>query len=304
MIQFHLMKNNSIHFSIIVPAYNRKSHLEMMIPKIEKINYDNWELIIVDDGSNDGTEQFFKNIDNDKVIYIKQINKERGGARNTGLQIAKGDYITFLDSDDYLLPNSLIVASDVIDKNPGIPLFHLGFEMRNREGDLLIAADVLPTLLNNTLIEKNAIACLGVFIKKDVAICHPFDESRELSGTEDYELWTRLAAIYPFLHFNKTIAVLVQHESRSMLDKDINKTIKRINKFIELVLADPVRVKYIGRNLNNFIAHRFSYISLHAAINNNNKIALNYLIKSLLKSPILLFRIRLYIILKKIIFNW
>lgn len=297
------MEYNSIQFSIVIPSYNRLEYLKVLIPKLEALNFTNWEAIIVDDGSFDGTYDFFLNWSNQNIVYLRQVNKERGAARNTGLQIAKGDYITFLDSDDYLLPNSLIVASDIIDKNPGIPLFHLGFEMRNREGDLLIAADVLPTLLNNTLIEKNAIACLGVFIKKDVAICHPFDESRELSGTEDYELWTRLAAIYPFLHFNKTIAVLVQHESRSMLDKDINKTIKRINKFIELVLADPVRVKYIGRNLNNFIAHRFSYISLHAAINNNNKIALNYLIKSLLKSPILLFRIRMYIILKKIIFN-
>jgi glycosyltransferase involved in cell wall biosynthesis len=297
------MESNSIQFSIVIPSYNRLEYLKLLIPKLEALNFTNWEAIIVDDGSFDGTYDFFLNWSNQNIVYLRQVNKERGAARNTGLQIAKGDYITFLDSDDYLLPNSLIVASDIIDKNPGIPLFHLGFEMRNREGDLLIAADVLPTLLNNTLIEKNAIACLGVFIKKDVAICHPFDESRELSGTEDYELWTRLAAIYPFLHFNKTIAVLVQHESRSMLDKDINKTIKRINKFIELVLADPVRVKYIGRNLNNFIAHRFSYISLHAAINNKNKIALNYLIKSLLKSPILLFRIRLYIILKKIIFN-
>jgi glycosyltransferase involved in cell wall biosynthesis len=297
------MESNSIQFSIVIPSYNRLEYLKVLIPKLEALNFTNWEAIIVDDGSFDGTYDFFLNWSNQNIVYLRQVNKERGAARNTGLQIAKGDYITFLDSDDYLLPNSLIVASDIIDKNPGIPLFHLGFEMRNREGDLLIAADVLPTLLNNTLIEKNAIACLGVFIKKDVAICHPFDESRELSGTEDYELWTRLAAIYPFLHFNKTIAVLVQHESRSMLDKDINKTIKRINKFIELVLADPVRVKYIGRNLNNFIAHRFSYISLHAAINNNNKIALNYLIKSLLKSPILLFRIRMYIILKKIIFN-
>ena len=303
MIQFHLMKNNSILFSIIVPAYNRKSHLEMMIPKIEKINYDNWELIIVDDGSNDGTEQLFKSIDDDKVIYIKQINKERGAARNAGFKIAKGDYVTFLDSDDYLLPNVFIEALDVIDRNPGIPLFHLGFEMRNLDEDLLQEAEILPAILNNMLIEKNAIACLGVFIKRDVAELNPFEERRDLSGTEDYELWLRLASRYPFLHFNKTIAVLVQHESRSMLDADIDKTIKRIITFIDLVLNNPVVLKFIDQDLNKFIAHRYSYISLHAAEANHKKIAISYLFKSITKSPILFFRIRLYIILKKIIFK-
>ena len=91
-------------FSIILPTYNRKYCIKRMIDSVLRQNFQNFELIIVDDGSTDGTFEMLEESYQDK--RIKLVRKENGGvssARNLGISLARGEYITFVDSDDYLL---------------------------------------------------------------------------------------------------------------------------------------------------------------------------------------------------------
>lgn len=91
-------------FSVIVPVYNAEKYLDRCIKSIQKQSYNNWELILVDDGSSDGSWGIIKNYSNiDKRIYgINQNNSGPGIARNIGIEHAKGDYVVFVDSDDYI----------------------------------------------------------------------------------------------------------------------------------------------------------------------------------------------------------
>ena len=98
---------NKILFSIIIPTYNRASLIKETINSVLLQDYPNFEIIIVDDGSTDDTENIVKSIEDSRINYHKKTNAERGAARNFGIKLAKGEYITFLDSDDILYVNHL-----------------------------------------------------------------------------------------------------------------------------------------------------------------------------------------------------
>ena len=108
--------------SIIVPLYNLKDYIERCILSIvsQSIDTSRYELIVVNDGSTDGSESVVKKL---QAVYpsITLINKENGGlssARNKGLDIASGDYIFFMDADDWVSPDTLSQLFDIIDSHP------------------------------------------------------------------------------------------------------------------------------------------------------------------------------------------
>lgn len=105
-------------FSIIIATYNREKYINIAIESVIKQTVTDWELIIVDDGSTDRTRQIISPYLQDKRIkYIYQENQERSVARNTGISSSSGEYICFLDSDDYYLPHHLQAFVDYLKNN-------------------------------------------------------------------------------------------------------------------------------------------------------------------------------------------
>lgn len=121
-VQFDIQGERLV--SIIVPVYNQEERLGKCLKSILESSYRNIELIVVNDGSTDGTHYVIENFHkNDKrLVFINQENKGVGNARNTALEIAKGEYIGFVDSDDYidknmitiLLKNALVTGADIV----------------------------------------------------------------------------------------------------------------------------------------------------------------------------------------------
>ncbi|MGD9213097.1 MAG: glycosyltransferase family 2 protein [Desulfobacteraceae bacterium] len=105
-------------FSIVLPTYNRRHQLERCLKSIKNQDFKDFEIIIIDDGSNDGTKDFI-NTDHPDVRYYYQINQGVSKARNTGIENAKGAYIAFLDSDDIWYPSRLKIMHAVIEALPG-----------------------------------------------------------------------------------------------------------------------------------------------------------------------------------------
>ena len=104
--------------SIILPTYNRASFLPEAFEAIKKQSFEDWELIVVDDGSTDNTRELVKNFAShvsQKVQYIYQENQGPAAARNKGLNYAKGKYIAFYDSDDIWLSNYLKVCVNALE---------------------------------------------------------------------------------------------------------------------------------------------------------------------------------------------
>ena len=122
--------------SIIIPVYNAEKYLNECIASACKQTFRNLEIILVDDGSKDNSLEICKSwAARDERILV--IHKENGGvssARNTGLEAATGDYIAFLDSDDYLDPDIFQKAAEIIEKQNGAPcLYKFGFSVLKDE---------------------------------------------------------------------------------------------------------------------------------------------------------------------------
>lgn len=99
-----------IDISVIVPVYNVKSYLSACLDSILNQNFDSYEIIVVDDGSTDGSGELAEQYAShhiDKIRVLHQENQGLGGARNTGIKAAKGEYVAFIDSDDWIQPNML-----------------------------------------------------------------------------------------------------------------------------------------------------------------------------------------------------
>lgn len=106
-------------FSVIIPVYNREDLVCNAVESVISQTYKNWELIIVNDGSTDGTGNILKQYeDNEKIKVIYQPNGGVSSARNKGLENSTGDYFAFLDSDDLWLPNHLSVLAEIAHNYP------------------------------------------------------------------------------------------------------------------------------------------------------------------------------------------
>ena len=97
-------------FTIVIPCYNRGHLIKQTLSAALNQEFLNFELILVDDGSTDNTEEIVSVIKDSRFRYFKKENAERGAARNFGIQKARGKYITFCDSDDLLYTNYLLNA--------------------------------------------------------------------------------------------------------------------------------------------------------------------------------------------------
>lgn len=131
-----------IKFSIIMPAYNAEKEIENAIRSVLEQTYKNYEFIIVDDLSPDNTFNIIKKYESDNFKVVRHTeNKKAGGARNTGIKMATGDYILFLDSDDMLADKDVLQKlSDVVGEDrPDV--VYLGF--RGVGG--VIQGDFIPT---------------------------------------------------------------------------------------------------------------------------------------------------------------
>ena len=180
-------------FSIIIPTYNRE---DLVIPAIKSVRnqvFEDWELLIIDDGSTDGTKDkvsSYTNIDK-RIKYHYQTNAGRSSARNKGITLSNGKFICFLDSDDYYLPNHLQVFYELLRNNEYQPHFYYGHTFEDNNGDLKEVGKVVFESQNVfKFLFENPIGTPRVCLAKSTLSSEQFDTS--LSFGEDNELWLRL----------------------------------------------------------------------------------------------------------------
>jgi glycosyltransferase involved in cell wall biosynthesis len=104
--------------SVITPTYNRAHTIQKAIDSVRNQTFENWEMIIVDDGSVDNTQQIVSENKDSRIKYYKKPNGGPARARNFGIEHARGKWIMYLDSDDELLPSCIETMMQWADKNP------------------------------------------------------------------------------------------------------------------------------------------------------------------------------------------
>lgn len=266
---------------MIIPTYNRLSHLQIALSSVFNQFDQDFEVIVVDDGSTDGTLEWLEKQKGSKLKVISQRNAERGAARNTGWAAARGKYVSFLDSDDQLLPAYFKKARIFSQENDFPDFFHLGYAISTPEGNFKVRVDQLPSGDGSFLLKGNPLSCIGVFVKRELYPEYSFNPDRGLSGSEDWELWMRLAARFGIKCLPGIYALLIDHESRSVMHYDEQALMRRKSLAISSAYTDDwVKQKYSDR-LSTVESHWYSYVALHLALSDSRSRALYYWFKSI-----------------------
>lgn len=223
---------NSPLFSIILPTYNRRLLLQRAIESVIAQEYTQWELIIIDDGSTDQTQEYIKTIEHDQITYIYQENKGRSTARNCGLLQCNGDYICFLDSDDQLLPNYLSIFNSIRHSNNHRLML---------AGINLIDVDSIKSVIPSPYISLCIIQCLeGCFnlmpfcFHNSIISSAKFDE--ELYYGEDYSFFIPLIVKNEIEIIETATSIVHQHSNRT-INKVFNNTEDGYNQLQKSVIS-------------------------------------------------------------------
>jgi glycosyltransferase involved in cell wall biosynthesis len=223
--------------SIIIPAFNSALTISDTLNSILAQSYINWEALVIDDGSTDDLENFIKRFTDPRIKYFYKENGGVASARNFGIKNAGGDYIAFLDSDDIWHSDKLresinvlideksdLVYTDILmfvnDFNKSFKYKYCEpFDISNDYYRLLVY-DYVPTL---TVVVKSSVL-------DDIG---KFDEN--LNGTEDWDLWIRIAKSYKFSYINRELSFYRSSSSglsKANRDRHLIEELKVIKKHV------------------------------------------------------------------------
>jgi len=222
-------------FSIISPTYNRASFISRAIQSVIDQEYANWELLIIDDGSTDDTEQVVATFSDDRIKYHWQENAERSVARNKGVELAQGTFICFLDSDDRYLPNHLAILDKFIKSTKQRKAAFITQVCRDTGGGLQeepAFCKVFSTDIDNVLVQP--VMTSRICLHREVARDFPFDPTIRIS--EDRELLVRVATKYPIYSLPEWTVVYEDHAERTVnlnTEKNHQANIELVNQLIK-----------------------------------------------------------------------
>ena len=186
--------------SIITPSYNSAKFIAETIQSVQNQTYQNWEMIIVDDGSSDETENVVLSIiQKDNRIQFHKLSQNSGPAvaRNTGIEKASGDYMTFIDADDIWFPTFIENNIKTIQET-GIPFVFSSYKRANEQLEFVYSDFIVPNKVSySDILKSNSISCLTAFvdIKKLGKKYMPLIRKRQ-----DMGLWLNYLKVIPFAH--------------------------------------------------------------------------------------------------------
>ena len=178
--------------SIIIPTYNAEKYIEETLNSIFEQTYKEWEIIVIDDVSTDDTRKIVEKFTYKKNIRLVQSIEKlfTPGARNKGIELAKGKYIAFLDADDFWHKNKLKKQIVFLERNDNIILSFTGIRKVNSEGKQLGELIVPEKITHKELLRGNKICCSSVVINQELLGVFKFNE--EIKIVEDYALWLKI----------------------------------------------------------------------------------------------------------------
>jgi glycosyltransferase involved in cell wall biosynthesis len=220
--------------SVIIPFYNRLSWLEEAIKSVLVQSCKDYEIILVDDGSNT-TYNFLPNISDNRIRYVRQENRGPAAARNLGIELSQGKFVAFLDSDDLWLPNKLEIQLRYMQDNPKIGLSHTSYTRMSPKGDLLekISSGKFTGYVYPKIILSCPIATPTVIIRKNILNNIKFNEGVKIG--EDVILWIQISKQHKILGIDIPLTKVRIHGDNAAIDihKNLHGNLNIINYTLE-----------------------------------------------------------------------
>lgn len=290
--------------SIVIPTYNHANFLGKSLESIIDQTYNNWEAIVIDNHSTDETNQVIDKFKDSRIQYFKISNYGIiAKSRNFGINVAKGDWIAFLDSDDWWTKDKLEICLKNIDQNIDF-IYHKLEIIYDKSKSLLnrkrhigrqLNKPILHNLLTSQIEEGNAIGNSSVLVRKDILIrIGGISENRDLVASEDFNTWLRVAELTDqFKYIKKKLGYYLVHDN-SAQKRDLSIPHRQaVAEFMKLfdknqILNLEVKLKYMSGSYNysnnnyNKAKKDFIYVLKNGGI--------NFKIRSLIKITSILFK--------------
>lgn len=280
------MPRELIKFSIIMPTYNQANYILQSISTVLNQDYNEWELIVIDNSSDDGTKTLLDGIEDSRVKVIEcKNNGVIAKSRNLGIQQATNEWIAFLDSDDLWDSRKLSYMVQIIRKhNPDFIYHQLRYVSNDIPGRKVRSRKIKTNAFRDLLLKGNPIANSSVVVRRTVLNeVGLISENRELIGCEDYNAWLKIAKVNAnFYYANQVLGGYRIHE------KNYSSSVKKIihlEATREFTSDLPDKVKTRMNSYNSYLLGRY-----FAANRNTNEARKNYLIA--IKGGIIQLRIK------------
>lgn len=195
-------------FSVVIPVYNRETVIARAVRSLQTQTCKDWELIIIDDGSVDGTAKAVEPFLSDsRIQYVRQENRGAQAARNHGLKLAKGEYLCFLDSDDELLPDFLAEMLAAYEMHPEVGCVYCWTEAKHHDGAVYLRKDTLEGDIYARALEQGYVTSPTFLTMKRNCfdVIGTWDES--FHACQDDDICFRLAKHFRFRLIRRPLAL-------------------------------------------------------------------------------------------------
>lgn len=263
------MKQINIFFSVIIPLYNKIKYVKETVLSVQNQTYRNYEILIIDDGSTDGSYELVCNLSklDDKIKVFRQKNSGVSCARNKGIENASGEYICFLDADDLWHDNYLETINKAIALFPDTPLLCSGYDVVTDDITKIKEHVNIRNLINKDfcLIDFFKYSCKAkmcialtssVCINKQILIENKIHFPIGVRMGEDIDVWVRTSLHGRIVYVNKqlmTYRLYVEGSLTSSYGK-ANETYHFWNWF-KLPCTSPYKNKFTNRMIYTVATH-------------------------------------------------
>lgn len=232
-------------FSIIIPLYNKENFIANTIQSVFDQTFQNFEIIVVNDGSTDKSEEKLLQFKDSRIHYFSKKNEGASAARNYGIEKASAHFITFLDADDYWYPTFLETMFTNISKLPDQKVFSAAIEFETSKKVISAQYSISKTNDEFEIVNyfkaslKETVLCTScaVFHQSVFAEIGNFDT--KIKSGQDTDLWIRIGLVFPVVFSWKILARYVYDPKSLSKNKNLMKEKMDFSKFEEAEKTNP-----------------------------------------------------------------
>jgi glycosyltransferase involved in cell wall biosynthesis len=297
-VQHKKQGSNMPKVSVIIPTYNYGKYIEKAIDSVLAQTYQDFEIIVVNDGSTDNTREIIETKYKNKVRYFYQENKGAPAARNKGIKESKGEYLAFLDADDYFEPSSVEKKVSLLESNKDSGWVYSDWDYLDIQGNVLkfafanapfaskrkLRGYIFKDMLCGTLISTPAVLVCKTWVEE----VGGFDE--RLNAFQDYDLWLRISYRYEVEYVDEVLAHMRLHDESISVTQPPYPARAIINRKIEQNYGDYIQD--LGIEWRKIKASEYNYWGKVSLEKGDVNQAIKYYISSIKNYP---FQKRVYL---------
>ncbi|MFA5134762.1 MAG: glycosyltransferase family A protein [Patescibacteria group bacterium] len=233
--------------SIVIPTFNRPGALQSAVKSVLDQTYQDFEIIVIDDGSSCDTS-FIAKLDH-RIALLKQRHQGAGSAKNAGIKLSQGKYIAFLDDDDTFLKNKLEFQISIMESNPGMMMSHTSYIKNDERQHKTIvnsgyfSGKVYPKILLNCPIATPTVM-VNSKIFQNFTLKFP-----EQSIAEDLLLWTKISRYHDIFGIDKALSVV--NVSSQSASENLKKKIIACDLKLDYIKNEDPSLLKMNRKINS-----------------------------------------------------